>query len=316
MVSITTENTIIDILQKYIDSDIELQNIVNKIDEYNLDFSIKYEKYDSAINIHIAKLIVDYQETIYKIASLCRYGKPNSRILTQDEKDCLEMAFVVSSGCTNIIEKFGKFLERILPMFSEKQRGYVAVALVLIFFSYLSFSKYLDYKEKTKVFDTITQLQSQAMDKLSKDNKNLAQLVANAEKESLNTLSKVDSKVQINNQEFTREELREVRNKKFPRKANEKSVSTKKGIYKINDIKLSDGSIVVENNEEGRLTILYDTEDDSLLNYITDIKEHLKKAVDNENELFEITATIIKKGIMVESRVLQTIKEYKPENNK
>ena len=224
MVSITTENTIIDILQKYIDSDIELQNIVNKIDEYNLDFSIKYEKYDSAINIHIAKLIVDYQETIYKIASLCRYGKPNSRILTQDEKDCLEMAFVVSSGCTNIIEKFGKFLERILPMFSEKQRGYVAVALVLIFFSYLSFSKYLDYKEKTKVFDTITQLQSQAMDKLSKDNKNLAQLVANAEKESLNTLSKVDSKVQINNQEFTREELREVRNKKFPRKANEKSV--------------------------------------------------------------------------------------------
>lgn len=75
-----------------------------------------------------------------------------------------------------------------------------------------------------------------------------------------------------------------------------KSVSTKKGIYKINDIKLSNGSIVVENNEEGKLTILYDTEDDNLLNYITDIKEHLKKTVDNQNKLFEITATIVKKG--------------------
>lgn len=201
-------------------------------------------------------------------------------------------------------------------MFSEKQRGYVAVALVLIFFSYLSFSKYLDYKEKTKAFDTIIELQSLAINKLSEDNKNLAQLVSNAEKENLNTLSKVDSKVQINSHEFTREELREVRNKKFPKKANEKSVSTKKGIYKINDIKLSDGSIVVENNEEGKLTILYDTEDDNLLNYITEIKEHLKKAVDNQNKLFEITVTIVKKGIIVESRVLQTIKEYKPENNK
>lgn len=228
MVRITTENTIIDILQKYINNDAELQNIVDKIDEYNLDFSIKYEKYDSAINIHIAKLIIDYQKIIYKIAALCRHGISNSRILTQEEKDCLEMAFVVTSGCTNVLEKFGKFLKRILPMFSEKQRGYVAVALVLIFFSYLSFSKYLDYKEKIKAFDTIIELQSLAINKLSEDNKNLAQLVSNAEKESLNTLSKVDSKVQINNHEFTREELKEIRNKKFHKKANEKKCIYKK----------------------------------------------------------------------------------------
>lgn len=52
---------------------------------------------------------------------------------------------------------------------------------------------------------------------------------------------------------------------------------------------------MVENNEEGKLTILYDTEDDNLLNYITEIKEHLKKAVDNQNKLFEITVTIVKK---------------------
>ena len=59
------------------------------------------------------------------------------------------------------------------------------------------------------------------------------------------------------------------------------------------------------------MIVLYDTEDDNLLNYITDIKAHLKKAVDNENELFEITATIIKKVLWLKAEYYKLLKNIK-----
>jgi len=310
MVSVSIEDDVVDILRKYVNDDDTLNPILDKISERHLDFSIKYDKYDSAINIHIARLIVDYQETIYRIVALFLYGKPNCNLLCQDEKDKLELAFTVTSGCTNIFEKIGKFLERILPMIPEKQRGIVAVAIVLIFFGYMSFSKFLDYKESVKSIETISNLQSAAIEKMSENNKDLVKIITDNEKENLSTLSKIDNKVQINEQEYTSEELKEIKNKKFPRKKDEKSVSTMRGVFHISNIKLADGSIVVENENEGKITILYDVEDDNLLSYISNIKEHLKKAVDNEKKLFEISATVVKKGNVIESRTLQTIKEY------
>lgn len=174
----------------------------------------------------------------------------------------------------------------------------------------MSFSKFLDYKESTKSIETISNLQSAAIEKMSESNKDLVKIIADSEKENLNTLSKVDDKVQINEQEYTSEDLKEIKKKKFPRKTDEKSVSTMRGVFHISNIKLADGSIVVENEDEGKITILYDVEDDSLLSYISDIKEHLKKAVDNEKKLFEISATVVRKGSVIESRTLQTIKEY------
>ena len=310
MVNVAIETDVIDILRKYINNDSELESIIGRISEQNLDFSIIYEKYDSAINIHIARLVIDYQETIYRIAALFLYDKPRAGLLSKDEKDRLELAFTVSSGCTNIFEKIGKFLERILPMIPEKQRGMFAVAIILIFFGYMSFTKFLDYKESTKSVETIANLQTTAIEKMAETNKDLVKIILNAEKENINTLSKVDATVQINEQEYTSEQLQEIKSKKFPRKTDEKTVSTMKGIFHISNIKLADGSIVVENEKEGKITILYDTADDNLLNYISDIKSHLKKAVDNEKKLFEISATVVKKGNTVESRTLQTIKEY------
>lgn len=81
MVNVSNENDVIDILKKYIDDDDTLKSIVDRISERHLDFSIKYDKYDSAINIHIARLIVDYQETIYRIVALFLYDMVNLTVI-------------------------------------------------------------------------------------------------------------------------------------------------------------------------------------------------------------------------------------------
>lgn len=310
MVNIILEKAFVNILKNYINvGDNCLEESYSVISANNFDFSLKYQKYDSAINYHIAQLIIDYQTTMYKIAALFLYGDASVRRLTTKEKEQFELAFVISPGCTNISENIGKYIERILKLIPEKHRAVTLIAVLIIFFGYASYKEYLNHVEAQKREESIIEITTSAMDKLSKTNDILASIVENNEKNQLNTIPKIDKNISLNGNNYSKDEIETVKNKKYPNKKEQKSISTINGIYRIRDIKLIDGGIVVENEKDGKITILYDVEDDSLLSVMNDIKANLKKAIDNEKRFFEISYVAIKQNGKVNSRILKDITE-------
>lgn len=310
MVNVIVKKAFIDILKNYIDTGEEcVEKLSDILSANNFDFTLKYQKYDSAINHHVAQLIIDYQNTMYKIAALFLYGDANVRKLTLKEKELFELAFIVSPGCTNISENIGKYLERILKLIPQEHRAITLIATLIIFFGYMSYNDYLDNQKIQNKDEIILEVTSSAMDKLSRANNTLASIIEKNEKDQLNNLPKIDNNISLNGDSYTKDEIETVKNKKYPTQKEQKTISTINGIYRIRDIKLIDGGIVVENEKDGKITILYDIEDDSLLSVMNDIKANLKKAIDNEKRFFQISYVIVRQNGKINSRILKDIKE-------
>jgi len=271
-------------------------------EEFTLNFKIK--KYDSAINAPTAKLIIDFQNSIYRIAALSLHETTNISKLSKADKLKLEIPFQISEGSTygDVVDLLKKSKE-LLKMIPEKQRALVLVSIAGLIVGYLSWAAYLEYDEKTQGYEVV----EKAIDKLAEANKEMADIIRDTEKKTLKNLSEMDDEVEFQGETFTPDELKEIKKKKFPRKQ-EKEIQTLKGNFIISRIDLKSNYLVVEEYlSDATHKIYYDTED--MLSYMQSLREQLHKAIDDETRVFSIEAVMVKKNGKIDTLVLRKIEE-------
>lgn len=300
-IQLVTEEKVIGILTKFLASRIENpEKELKRFSAEEFSLKVRYGKYESSLNASSAKLIVDFQNSIYRIAALMIKGRADARLLTREEKEELEIPFKISKGST--VEETASLLDKIgdlMNMIPVAQRGYVLVAIILIVFGYLAYIKHLAYKqqkndadnlqEERKSKDKIIEL---AMDKLSESNKNLAEIVRDTEKDTLSNLSAIGGDVEYQGQPLSSPMIEQIRRWRFPTiKKEEPKANQIVGNYRIISINLKQNNIVVDpvaGTTDQPLKLYYDN--DYLLTYMQNLKEQLKNAIDNEEKIFHIEA--------------------------
>ncbi|MCT8823513.1 hypothetical protein KZ326_03955 [Glaesserella parasuis] len=117
----------------------ELSNLIDalkseqKIDLEQIEFSflkqvkIKVQgdplRYNGNINYAICKGICEFQNEIWRAYAEFKTGKPHISLLTQEEKDALEITFTVNEGCTEIIANLTNMFNAMRKLFKEVTNG-------------------------------------------------------------------------------------------------------------------------------------------------------------------------------------------------
>lgn len=300
-IQLATEEKVIEILTKFLASRIE--NPEKELKRFSVEeFSLKvrYGKYESSLNASSAKLIVDFQNSIYRIAALMVKGRADARLLTKEEKEELEIPFKISKGST--VEETASLLDKVgdlMNMIPAEQRGYVLVAIILIVFGYVAYTKYLTYKQQKNDANNLKderkskdEIIQSAIDKLSESNKSLAEIVHDTEKDTLSNLSAIGGDVEYQGQTLSSSAIEQIKRRKFPTvKKEEPKANQIVGNYRIISINLKQNNIVVDpvsGSTDQPLKLYYDN--DYLLTYMQNLKEQLKNAIDNEEKIFHIEA--------------------------
>lgn len=285
-----------------------LENPMQELERFKegeLSFYIRIDKFDSSINAPVAQLIIDFQNSIYKIIALALKGEPNTRLLSVQEKGQFEIPFMVSGGSTTIGQAKGflKIIKELLELVPKNQRGTVLVLVVIVVFSYLSWDRYLDHSEiihqsELEYYEKIQQTQviDSAITKLSEQNPDIVDVLQNIEKQTLNSLSKVDDTITINENKYTSTQLKEIKRKKplaIPKKELPQIVPSDltgiSGEFSIAQINLKDSYILVEKFPDMEaIEIYYDAKDQH-----AQILDQLHKAIDNRHRRFQIEATAV-----------------------
>ncbi len=321
MVDITIDKEVLKVLKNYINNEeFDAVAALNYFSEDEFVFKFRYSKYKGCINAPAAKIIINFQEAIYKLVAQALKGKPDIRLLSQQEKDELEIPFKITEGST--IEEISKLVsnvKKVLKMIPEKHRAVTLVAIILIVFSFLGWWTYCSL-EKTKIESEIlmqdnkskASLLSRAIEKLANEQPEMARIVRGADSEIISNLAEVDDSVEVQGHKITSEELKNIKKNKYSSVKKKIEIQQLNGLYKIIAVDLKNNYITVEsatNSEVPPSRIYY--ERDTLLTYMQNLKEQLKNAIDNENNVFSITTTTIKKNGKKDIIVLQSISEQK-----
>lgn len=300
-IQLATEEKVIEILTKFLASRIENpEKELKRFSAEEFSLKIRYGKYESSLNASSAKLIVDFQNSIYRIAALMVKGKADVRLLTREEKEELEIPFKISKGST--VEETASLLDKIgdlMNMIPAEQRGYVLVAIILIVFGYVAYAKYLTYKQQKNDANNLKderkskdEIIQSAIDKLSESNKSLAEIVHDTEKDTLSNLSAIGGEIEYQGQTLSSSAIEQIKRRRFPTaKKEEPKANQINGNYRIISINLKQNNIVVDPvsaSTDQPLKLYYDN--DYLLTYMQNLKEQLKNAIDNEEKIFHIEA--------------------------
>lgn len=289
----------IDILNAFLDNkDIDIESILNDSDLFKINLC--YEKYKSSINKPTAKIIINYQDLIYKIGAYLKYDSKDIRKLSKEEKQSLEIPFQVIDGCSDIVTNISKQLKKVLSMIPEKHRLAALIAVLIAIAGPWCYDSYLDtVKENNKNNIIIS-----AQEKLAESNSALVDIIKDNEKETLSDLQEVDSEVFFQGQKLTSEEIKEIRKKKYPKEKYEKEAKILEGDFMVTQINIKKHYIIIEDNDGKIEKILYA---DDLISSMQDFKQKFKQAIDDEGQKFKIKAyypeTNGKKGSMLLSDI-------------
>lgn len=333
MTDITVDKKILSILSRYIkDEDFDVLNVLNEFEEDELVFKFKYTKYKSCINAPAARIIINFQEAIYKLVAKELRGKPDIRLLTKEERDALEIPFKISESST--IEEISKLLthlKKVIEMIPQKQRVPFFITIIILICAAWIYASYcskeiaeVEYKkEEVKASvakddnDNKAEIIKAAIAKLGQKDPVLVKIVNETDEQIITNLSEVDEKVEVQGQEFTSQELKVIKKNKYPKtKSSKPEITTIKGNYKIIAVDLKNSYITVEgsdNNDDVPMRIYY--ERNTLLSYMQNLKEQLKNAIDDENNIFFIEASIVKQNRKADIRLLNMIKEISQTTN-
>lgn len=289
----------IQILQAFINNtDIDIESILNDTDLFKINLC--YERYKSSVNKPTAKIIINYQDLIYKIGAYLKYDSKDIRKLSKEEKQSLEIPFQVVDGCSDIITNVSKQLKKVLGMIPEKHRLAALIAVLIAIAGPWCYDSYLDtVKEDNKNAVILS-----AQDKLAEANSALVDIIKDSEKENLANLQEVDSEVVFQGQKLTSDEIKTISKKKYPREKHEKEAKILEGNFTVTQINIKKHYIIIEDDNGNIEKILYA---DDLISCMQDFKQKFKQAIDDEGQKFKIKAYYPeangKKGSMLLSEI-------------
>lgn len=247
---------------------------------------IYYKKYNQSVNGAAAKVIYEYQKFIYNLASYVTFGKKDARCLTKENKQKLEVVFSVNSGSSDLRTDFINQVKGVLNMIPESQRAKVFIACILFFFSYLGYSKYIDYQKNRDD----NSLMERVAEKLATKDAQLLEIIKNSEKPILNTLPEIDETLVYQGTSYDSEDFKKIKNAKYPRIRSEKKLASLEGNFVVTQINIKKHYILIEDENEEPKKILYN---DDLVAGMQGFKDKFKEAIDEEGKVFYIRAGYI-----------------------
>ncbi len=270
------------VLQDFIDDkDIDIDAVLKNAELFHFD--LYYKKYRCSVNFSAAKIIVDSQTLIYRLGALLKYNTTDIRRLSKAEKQRLEVPFEVKEGSTEISAEIIQQAKEIIEMVPENMRGWVIITLIICFFGNAIFKRWQEQKDK----DGDKDLVRAAIDKLGESNSRMADLVRDYERSSFSNLEDFGDDITFQGENYTYDELKEMRRKRFPRKKAAKPEAKRiDGIYRVVSINLEQKFINIKNGDDVE-KVFYDA---GLLGLMQDFKAKFKVAIDNEGRLFNIKA--------------------------
>ena len=276
---INKNDKIINLLQDFVDNKLNSDNIeeaIRNLQPKDLTIEIKTYKYNSSIDVNVARRVINLQNFIYRTIE-----ETIKRKLTKEEKEKLTIEFSILEGCTEEKVDLTKILIEVLKNMPPK---YVFVIIILIL-SCICYCKRLEY-DKQKLYAEII---NNAINKLAENS--LSSIIKETDKNNLKYLGEYE-RVNINGIEYTQEEINKIKSIRYPKEHKEEVIKTIKGNFKIIQINIKNKYIIVEDDTEHYNKIYYN---DDLLSIIQDYKNKFKQAIDEEGKEFYIEATYFNK---------------------
>lgn len=185
----------------------------------NIELNINTKDYELCIDSNIAANIVKYQDVVYTIYCLGKYGSFDLRKLTLDERSRLSLKFKIKKGSTNYLaevkEVMSMFIDSLPP--EHKIWGVIIVCLLVggSFGGYL----YYRYQESKLTQSTLiekeetTRLAIQKLANIAEENsfaRKGIEYSMRKEKELAKNFENSESDIIINGETYSQQQLKEI----------------------------------------------------------------------------------------------------------
>ncbi len=267
-----------DILETLIASNFDLNSLSNIKD--NISLNINTKNYDLCIDANIAQNIVKYQNVIYTIYCLGKYGSCNLRKLTLDERSRLGLKFKIEKGSTDYLADAKDILNMFISSLPDNQKiwGLLIIGIMLSG----CFGAYLYYRYKTDRLhqstlikqEETTRLAIEKLSQIAEENTIARRGVAYAmesERIMAKNFEESDSDIIINGEKYTKQRMEEIvrdYSKRIQQPEVKPSSRNIKGRYTVTNIEtVSPYRLTLKNSTDKAITPTYNPEflDDAIL---------------------------------------------------
>lgn len=152
---IRSEDDAYELLKRISEDGVDLQGVQLKFDGWpKLQVHLVGEKYHQTITPTMMKGFIELQGAIYRSYALSKYGTPNIRHLTKEERDDLEVEVKVSDGSSNFEINLQDLFIKLIEMVGGKMEPIHIVTLVLgtgvMYFGTSALKSYLDHRKEVR----------------------------------------------------------------------------------------------------------------------------------------------------------------------
>lgn len=137
--------------------ELQISDLINTLQPH-FKMTLVGEGYNQTVSSSLAIALVDLQRIIHKIYALAVYGSSNTRRLTTEDKDALEIFFRVDSGCSEVGANISSALKSIaggaIKKMSKAQVFIVVMSIVAGFAGYYVYKLYIEDKENERTNDS------------------------------------------------------------------------------------------------------------------------------------------------------------------
>ena len=157
-----------------------------------LTFRLVGDKFDQSLTPSVMKCFVDIQNQINKAYALSKYGTPDTKKLTKEERDNIEIQVRVDKGSSLVEIIFDKFIELGFNNMTGQEAMITVLGAALIWGSVSVFKSFMDNLKDKRANDSKNQLNKEQLN-LTKfisenDTKNL-EITSNAINKSIELLN-------------------------------------------------------------------------------------------------------------------------------
>lgn len=258
------------ILEILVKNNFDLKSIENFKD--NIELNINTKDYELCIDSNIAANIAKYQDVIYTIYCLGKYGSFNLKKIPLDERSRLSLKFKIKKGSTDYLADAKEIISMFIDSLPESQKiwGVIVLALTLsgCFGGYLYY-RYQDNRLTQSSLiekEETTRLAIQRLADIAEQNKIAKQGIEYAmqtEKELAKNYEQSNSDIVINGEVYTKKRMEEIvkeYSKRLSLPEVKPSSQNIKGRYIVTNIETVSPYRLTLKNEHERITPTYTPE--------------------------------------------------------